>query len=359
MKNRLIILFVATIFCLSSLGNVGAAAESHQTVDVRIASFAVRFNDVLVNNVVNQYPLLVYNDITYFPMTYRDSRFLGVEAEWSAEGGLSVSRGESGDYFPYDLMLQDPEQTYQAAVIQEPVQINGKWKQPAEYPFLGFRDVAYFPLIWDYAVTEFGWDYSWSPETGLSIRTREYADSEKHTVLTLLNKLATSKSFTFQSEVQIEGKAVQQTSGTFTGSFRGDEFQAFFDLPEALQNETGAELYAWTYEYLLHDPSHIQISISSSYPVSFSGKPLLYDTHFLIVGEARQAVRDVTRSADSSDEEAIYTISFADDSEWKDRNLTVAIDAAASTIKKIVIKDITYPELPYTHTLEFSDIVFR
>lgn len=38
-----------------------------------------------------------------------------------------------------------------------------------EYPLLTFRNVTYFPLTWHFAAEEFGWEYLFDGENGLSI----------------------------------------------------------------------------------------------------------------------------------------------------------------------------------------------
>jgi hypothetical protein len=52
-------------------------------VAVTLPAFAVELNEVKIDNTYNQYPLIVYKDITYFPMTFYDSRLMGLETEWS------------------------------------------------------------------------------------------------------------------------------------------------------------------------------------------------------------------------------------------------------------------------------------
>ena len=54
-------------------------SEAATAVSVTIPTFQVRLNDVIIDNAYSQYPLIVYKDITYFPMTYYDSRFMGLE----------------------------------------------------------------------------------------------------------------------------------------------------------------------------------------------------------------------------------------------------------------------------------------
>jgi len=60
-----------------------------KNVTVTLPTFEVRLNGIQVNNNDRKYPLIVYNNITYFPMTYDDSRFLGLKTEWDQYGFYS------------------------------------------------------------------------------------------------------------------------------------------------------------------------------------------------------------------------------------------------------------------------------
>lgn len=66
------------------------AAETRPTVT--LPSFPVKLNDQTVDNRNREYPLIVYKDITYFPMTWFDSRYLGLENRWSPDQGLTVQQ---------------------------------------------------------------------------------------------------------------------------------------------------------------------------------------------------------------------------------------------------------------------------
>ena len=45
------------------------------------------------NNYYEKYPLFVYKDITYFPMTYYQSNLLNLSTSWTAESGLVITKG--------------------------------------------------------------------------------------------------------------------------------------------------------------------------------------------------------------------------------------------------------------------------
>ena len=142
----------------------------------------VTLNGVEIDNDYRQYPLLQYRDIVYFPMTYHDCRFLGVAADWLSEPESKLVVKKENilyEYYGYpseDKNADSYEYDYYSGygVNVATVEINGKKilsTQEAEYPFLTFREVIYFPLTWELAHDELGWEYSYDDENGLVINS--------------------------------------------------------------------------------------------------------------------------------------------------------------------------------------------
>ena len=168
-------LILAVIVCLPFTGRVNAAAE--KDVRVTLPAFKVTLNDEVINNTFSEYPLIVYKDITYFPMTYYDARWLGVTTGWSQESGLSVSSERDPlkltgmpEYRAYTRKTANAS-SYTASIASFPITVNGKTIDNAseEYPLLVFRDITYFPMTWRFCLEEFGWHYSWNANDGLVI----------------------------------------------------------------------------------------------------------------------------------------------------------------------------------------------
>ncbi|MFK7692105.1 DUF5050 domain-containing protein [Paenibacillus sp. HJGM_3] len=162
------VIFSLYLGLLATAGNSRAAAE---TVRVTLPDFTVELNGHIVENLNREYPLLVYDDITYFPMTWYDTRLLGLETDWSPENGLNIQQSlVTSSYVSYKSDRRNAA-SYAAEVPATPVTINGKTidNTNEEYPLLSFRDVTYFPLTWRFAHDEFNWDYQWSDTDGLSI----------------------------------------------------------------------------------------------------------------------------------------------------------------------------------------------
>lgn len=152
----------------------GEASAADTRLTVTLPSFQVTLNGQTVDNRNREYPLIVYNDITYFPMTWYDCRYLGLENTWSPEQGLSVQQSSiTAPYHDYASAAANMARSYRAELAEGPIAVNGQTidNHTEEYPLLSFRDITYFPLTWRYAHDAFGWEYDWSESSGLSIRS--------------------------------------------------------------------------------------------------------------------------------------------------------------------------------------------
>ncbi len=153
--------------------NVSAASDVSIS-DTAIPEFTVTLNGQKIENGRRQFPLLVYKDITYVPMTYHDCRFLGLETAWNDETKtLSIEKTNiTCAYRDYDIDWDTLRNDY-LTLCNFNIIVNGKEvdNSKEEYPLLTFRDVTYFPLTWRFAVEEFGWEYSFDEDDGLIINS--------------------------------------------------------------------------------------------------------------------------------------------------------------------------------------------
>ena len=147
-------------------------ANAASTVSVTLPKFPVSLNGQQISNDYSQYPLLVYKNITYFPMTYYDCRLLGLRTTWSETDGLSIDK-DSTPLSEYVREVQSSRNALKqsAQIASSKISVNGKKidnsKEP--YPVLQFRNVVYFPLTWRFAVEEIGWEYKFYDVKGLTI----------------------------------------------------------------------------------------------------------------------------------------------------------------------------------------------
>lgn len=170
MKKTLTLLFCAIL--LFGFAPLKASAASN-SVSVTIPTFQVNINGIKIVEDHLQYPFLVYKGITYFPMTYSDCRFLGLETDWNATTGLSIVSSDISSSYHEDLLTQKNSRQYFATIPRFTVKVNGKKidNSKEEYPLLSFRNVTYFPMTWRFSVSEFGWKLQFNAKEGLTIQS--------------------------------------------------------------------------------------------------------------------------------------------------------------------------------------------
>ncbi len=157
-------------------------------VNVSLPRFKVTVNGELMENDYNKYPCLVYEDITYFPMTYDYARFLGLKANWyeysrmNEKGVLFIGvsdKSEIQNKLNTIRTTKKNKKNYTAKIADYGLLVNSiEYKdlinnKAEEYPILNFRGVSYFPLTWKYAVDEFGWEYHFDAKKGLWIDSED------------------------------------------------------------------------------------------------------------------------------------------------------------------------------------------
>lgn len=154
-KLTAIILAIMMAFSISSQVMAREDTVVIPDYEIIIDNASIYYNDSI-------YPFLNYKGITYFPMTYEYARAMNLTTGWLVGVALMVA------YNPCDEALPIYETTtnkkYNSAVIPTGynIYVNGKKvdNSKAEYPLLNFRGVTYFPITWEYAVENFGWQLS-------------------------------------------------------------------------------------------------------------------------------------------------------------------------------------------------------
>jgi len=198
-KNvKKILMTVFSMGLLASLPLPNVFAQ--QSVNVSLPVFKITMNDTVIDNSQRIYPIILYKDITYVPMTYNDSRFLGLETKWSSDTGLEVNK--ISEQLSYNPNKGYATSTLESAVLPEfKIGVNGKNidNQNEPFPLLVFRDVTYFPLTWRYMVNEFGWTSSFDANNGLIIHSKAV--------------------MTGSTTIPASGKAFSQNFGSVTAVF--------------------------------------------------------------------------------------------------------------------------------------------
>ncbi|WP_312653947.1 hypothetical protein [Aminipila sp.] len=177
MRRKFFSVLVSISIIFSMIVEMSAIAYGGQSgnVNITLPNFKVTMNGEVVNNDYSKYPLIVYNNITYFPMTFSDCRYLGIESTWKGdkEGLLVDATGVTAAYNPYKSASKNGR-SYTAKIPSFPIKVNGKVidNSKEQYPLLSFRDITYFPMTWKYGVEQFGWDYSFDGKSGLVIKSK-------------------------------------------------------------------------------------------------------------------------------------------------------------------------------------------
>ncbi len=249
MKKKLSYLIMILILVMT-IPVAAYGAQTGNKVSVMLPEFKVTLNGEEVNNSYSKYPLIVYKDITYFPMTYNDCRFLGLESYWrgNAEGLFIETADVTVAYKPYRTSVKN--NCYQTAVIPGfPITVNGKPvdNQKEEYPLLSFRDITYFPMTWNFGVNEFGWDYFFDGKNGLVIDSDNIqliqknlpADRARNADGTLKNNVAVTNAFIYYEDAR--GQIIQAPLSDTSRS------KAVYQLPTWTYGDGKTLVYASLY----------------------------------------------------------------------------------------------------------------
>lgn len=365
--EKLTLILLTIIFFLTTSDELYAKSNN---IKVNIPDFNVYINDTLINNINNKYPLITYKNIVYIPMTWSDSRFLGLETSWNDKTGLVVNKSNKfSNYDIYDEYINNPNETYTAQKATFKITVNNKQitnnKEP--YPLLVFRDTTYFPLTWRFAVDEFGWKYSFTEEEGLRIQSENTTQDETYTILTIVNRTAFSSSYKFKSEIDTYYNGQREnrinTEGTCKNEFkkvyiatREKELQQTCSPSIPIPRGSGAKLTGWGWHYNCENLSESPgfgagatgPCVSHSTFLSLGDGPLTSINNFQILGDMRKSIEKIENT---SKENNTYLITFNKDSKYANRRIELKIDWDNLVLKTLNIKD------GYTIKSEFTDVV--
>lgn len=173
MGNKIFTLVAVFVVCLSFMLVEEESFAVEKSVKVRLPKFNVTINENKIDNLYREYPLLVYKDMTYFPMTWYDCRLLGLETKWTQDEGFKIIQSKvTSSYVPYKTKHKN-RNSYNATIPTFKITANGNSidNSKEKYPLLSFNNVTYFPLTWKFAHDTFGWEYVWDKSKGLMIKS--------------------------------------------------------------------------------------------------------------------------------------------------------------------------------------------
>ena len=349
---------LAIACCIALAFSLLPQAEAAMRADV--VTGKVTLNGQVIDNKNAKYPLLTYSNITYFPMTYQLSRFMGVETDWNnAAKSLNITAG--GAQSAYVAETGKAQRGSVAVTLASyKISVNGAPinNREEKYPIFNYNGITYFPLTWAYAVDSFGWSYQWDAVNGLRIDTSSApapapvepgtGDAALDKALTILNsKYATGGKY--HGMLEGGGKKtgfdatldVSSTPDVTTVKFTAEPFP-FFD--------NGVSYFANYYAVKGGFASDEQIGISGNspelgdvgYPIyaevaewaenSYIGKCFL-DCQF--TGARSNHITDAKRvSSSGSTETWELTVTFASDG-FTGYTASVSVDTAKSAVTQI------------------------
>lgn len=318
---------LAIACCIALAFSLLPQAEAAMRADV--VTGKVTLNGQVIDNKNAKYPLLSYSNITYFPMTYQLSRFMGVETDWNnAAKSLNITAGGAQSAYVAEPG-KAPKGSVSVTLPSYRISVNGALidNKEATYPIFNYNGVTYFPLTFRYAYESFGWGYQWDAENGLRIDTTSapaHVPTEPNTGNAALD--------------------VSSTPDVTTVKFTAEPFP-FFD--------NGVSYFANYYAVKGGFASDEQISISGNspelgdvgYPIyaevavwaenSYIGKCFL-DCQF--AGARSKHITDAKRvSSSGSTETWELAVAFASDG-FTGYTAELSIDTVKSIVTQIVIR---------------------
>ncbi len=188
---RVIAFYTALMLFLQSLGfaissdgeYLRGTASFGEQVSVSLPDFKVTLNGQRYINEHSEYPFIVYKNITYMPLTWNITKYLGVKMtihELSAENprsnidyAIAICKDEKAmTELDCNRKSEMNASDLSARIYKKYVAVQSYHKNnDIEYPLLFMNDVYYLPITWNYAHNLLGWDYSFDNENGLIINT--------------------------------------------------------------------------------------------------------------------------------------------------------------------------------------------
>lgn len=285
------------ILTLAMILSVFPVNAKTSTVSVSTPGFPVILNGFATSD-DEYFPLLVYKNITYIPLTQKMAEHLNLWVHWDSEStSLHIKKNSMKNDFLSDFGTpsKNKVQFFKATKANYPIFVNGqKLNLSAEpYPVLNFRNITYFPLTWRFAVKEFGWQYHFSAKEGLNIRSLNYnpdllphekryndTDSPKNLELSTIKELPAKKALKISSAAFKEpfyyknGKIYYFTQGKNTIDFWR---QALDGKPDKFGSADIADKNYIGYHYTTLFPN--QEMIFSSH---FGGATMGNSVHYLL-----------------------------------------------------------------------------
>lgn len=220
-----------------------------KSVDIHLPTFDIYVNEVKVENDYKKYPFIVYKGITYFPLTYDDTKFMGWNLKWIKKTReLHVVSTEQVNY-QWEEYKQVKGKTKNKKIMKAKtpefkIKFGEKYlpKTIGKYPVLVYNHVTYIPLVYDYNYEDSCMSFVFSKEKGLEITRPEalHLDIFKKNTFNFDNGSITyyenSNVQTYYLEISYKGREANVNS-------RGENVNLGVELTEKLYpNNQGANI---------------------------------------------------------------------------------------------------------------------
>ena len=351
---------LAIACCIALAFSLLPQAEAAMRADVVTAK--VTLNGQVIDNKNAKYPLLSYSNITYFPMTYHLSRFMGVETDWNnASKSLNITAGGAQSAYVAEPG-KAPRGSVSVTLPSYRISVNGALidNKEATYPIFNYNGVTYFPLTFRYAYESFGWGYQWDAENGLRIDTTSAParlPTEPNTGDTALDKALTilNNSYAaggkYRSTLEAGGKKtsfdsvldVNNRADTVYVNFTAEPFPFF---------ENGA---AYIVNYYPKNGGFVSEPLigyrgTSSHPAipyetDTSAESFYIGKCFVncqFTGARSKHITDFKRTAAAGSAETwMLTVSYEDDS-FTGYTAELSVDTAKSAVTQLILRTANY-----------------
>ena len=348
---------LAIACCIALAFSLLPQAEAAMRADVVTAK--VTLNGQVIDNKNAKYPLLSYSNITYFPMTYHLSRFMGVETDWNnASKSLNITAGGAQSAYVAETG-KAPRGSVSVTLPSYKVYINGALSNDIDdtWPIFNYNGVTYFPLTFRYAYESFGWGYQWDAENGLRIDTTsaparvptdpDTGDAALDKALTILNN-SYAAGGKYRGTLESGGKktsfdaALDVTNRTdaIDVTLTAEPFP-FFDGGVSY---TGT--YMMQYGGLAITP-FISYSGTGASPAESgaSSEPFYIGKCFVscqFTGARSKHITDFKRTAAAGSAETwMLTVSYEDDS-FTGYTAELSVDTAKNTVTQLILRTANY-----------------
>lgn len=179
------IIFIMCLFlCVFDVG-VTASNSVVEFAEVNVVDFSININEEKSNSYNSykiksndmplfKYPLVMYKNITYVPLTYYNCILLGVELKTEDnQVFIKKSNLEKPEEYLKDQLEEKREETKTMKISPFVLNIQGIEYYDEEYPALFYKDIVYLPLTWNVVNNIMQWDFTFNEE-GIELYTDSY-----------------------------------------------------------------------------------------------------------------------------------------------------------------------------------------